>query len=150
MTDPLSDEIDEGLWYEASGRAGVIRRYLKENPGQTSAADIARLADELDLSRASVFRLIKLFREGGTLASLVERTQASNPADPHPTRASRWRRHRGAGRPRNAEDTSGTYLRTQQKPVYRSNRPSGQPGVRLAKPSPDAFNLRLEILSVSN
>lgn len=73
MTDPLSDDIDEGLWNEASGRARVLRRYLKDNPRQTSAADIARLADELDLSRASVFRLIKLFREGGTVASLVER-----------------------------------------------------------------------------
>lgn len=73
MTDPLSDEIDESLWNEASGRAAVLRRYLEDNPGQTSAADIASLADELDLSRASVFRLIKLFREGGTVMSLVER-----------------------------------------------------------------------------
>ncbi|WP_299870085.1 helix-turn-helix domain-containing protein, partial [uncultured Roseobacter sp.] len=73
MTDPLSDEIDEDLWNEASSRADAIRRFLKDNPGRTSAADIARLADELDLSRASVFRLIKLFRVGGTVASLLER-----------------------------------------------------------------------------
>ena len=73
MTDPLSDEIDEDLWNEAFGRADAIRRILKNNPGRTTSADIARLADELDLSRASVFRLIKLFREGGTVALLVER-----------------------------------------------------------------------------
>ena len=73
MTDPLADEIDEDLWNEASGRADVIRSFLKEDPGRTSAADIVRLAEELDLSRASVFRLIKLFREGGTVMSLVER-----------------------------------------------------------------------------
>ena len=73
MTDPLSDEIDEDLWNEASGRANAIRSFLKDNPGRTNATDIARLADELEVSRASVFRLIKLFREGGTVASLVER-----------------------------------------------------------------------------
>jgi len=73
MTDPLSDEIDEDLCNEASSRAAAIRGFLKDNPGQTSAVDIARLAEELDLSRASVFRLIKLFREGGTVASLMER-----------------------------------------------------------------------------
>lgn len=73
MTDSLSDEIDEDLWNEASGRADAIRSFLKDNPGRTNATDIARLADELDLSRASVFRLIKLFREGGTVTSLVER-----------------------------------------------------------------------------
>ena len=73
MTDPHSDEIDEDLWNEASGRADAIRRFLKENPGRKTSADIARLARELDLSRASVFRLIKLFREGGTVMSLVER-----------------------------------------------------------------------------
>ncbi|MEL6207976.1 MAG: Mu transposase C-terminal domain-containing protein [Pseudomonadota bacterium] len=73
MTNPLPDEIDEDLWNEASGRADTIRGFLKDNPGKTSATDIARLADKLDLSRASVFRLIKLFRAGGTVASLVER-----------------------------------------------------------------------------
>ncbi|WP_299870083.1 hypothetical protein, partial [uncultured Roseobacter sp.] len=73
MTDPLLDEIDEDLWNKASGRADTIRGFLKDNPGKTSATDIACLADKLDLSRASVFRLIKLFRVGGTVASLLER-----------------------------------------------------------------------------
>ncbi len=73
MTDALSDEIDDALWNEASGRADAMRSFLKDNPGRTSAADIARIAEELDLSRASVFRLIKLFREGGTVMSLVDR-----------------------------------------------------------------------------
>lgn len=73
MTDALSDEIDEHVWNEASGRADAIRRFLKGNAGRASAADIARLAEELDLTRASVFRLIKFFRDFGTVASLVER-----------------------------------------------------------------------------
>ena len=70
---PLSDEIDEAIWNEASGRTDAIRGFPKDNPGRTSAADIARLAKEPDPSRASVFRLIKLFREGGTVMSLVDR-----------------------------------------------------------------------------
>lgn len=53
MTDALSDEIDDALWNEASGRADVMRSFLKDNPGRTSVADIARIAEELDLSRAS-------------------------------------------------------------------------------------------------
>ena len=73
MTKPLPDEIDEHLWNEAYGHADAIRSFLEDDPGRTSAADIAHLADELEVSRASVFGLVKLFREGGTVASLVER-----------------------------------------------------------------------------
>jgi putative transposase len=47
MNDPLPDEIDEALW------------------------DEALLAAELEVSRATAFRLIKLFRNGGTVMSLV-------------------------------------------------------------------------------
>ena len=61
------------MWSRGSIRAAAIRSFLKENPGQTSADDIARLAADLDRSRVSVFRLIKLFREGGTVMTLVER-----------------------------------------------------------------------------
>lgn len=73
MTGPLSNDIDEALWNEACRRADTIRNFLKNNPGRTSAAGIPHLAEELGLSRASVFRLIKLFREGGTAMSLVDR-----------------------------------------------------------------------------
>lgn len=73
MIEPLPEEIDEVLWREACRRADAIRRVLGSDAPQTSAVDIADLADELGLSRASVFRLIKLYRKGGTVMSLVDR-----------------------------------------------------------------------------
>ena len=57
MIEPLPEEIDEVLWQEACRRADAIRRVLGSDAAQTSAVDIAYLADELGLSRASVFRL---------------------------------------------------------------------------------------------
>lgn len=72
MTTPLPEEIDESSWEEACPRADAIRKVLGSNADQTSVADIAYLANELGLSRAFVFRLIKLFRESGTVMSLVD------------------------------------------------------------------------------
>ena len=73
MTDPFPDEIDEALWDEACRRADAIRGFLRRHPGRTAAADVAVLADELGLSQATGYRLIMLFRGGGTVLSLVDR-----------------------------------------------------------------------------
>ena len=73
MSDPLPEEIDDALWQEACGRADAIRKVVKSGAEQTTAAEIADLSKELDLSRASVFRLIRLFRTSGTVMSLVDR-----------------------------------------------------------------------------
>lgn len=73
MIEPLPEEIDDAPWQEACRRADAIRKVLGSDAAQTSAVDIADLANELGLSRASVFRLIKLFRESGTVMSLVDR-----------------------------------------------------------------------------
>lgn len=69
----LPDEIDEDLWDEAYRRAEVIRDFLRRNPGQSTAANIADLGTELGLSQASAYRLLKKFRESGTVMSLVDR-----------------------------------------------------------------------------
>lgn len=73
MSDPFPDEIDEALWDEACRRADAIRGFLQRNPAGTTAGDIAELAAELGLSQATAYRLIKLFRAGGTVLSLVDR-----------------------------------------------------------------------------
>jgi len=73
MTDPLPDDIDEAMWDEACRRADAIRGFLKRNPGGATAIDVAELAATLSLSRATAYRLIKLFRSGGTVLSLVDR-----------------------------------------------------------------------------
>lgn len=73
MADPLPEEIDDILWQEACRRAELVRETLKDNTYQTTAADIRFLRDKLGLSRSSVFRLIKQFRENGTTMALVDR-----------------------------------------------------------------------------
>ncbi|WP_457662313.1 Mu transposase C-terminal domain-containing protein [Sinorhizobium medicae] len=73
MSDPFPDEVDEALWDEACRRAEVVREFLKHRHGKMTAADVALLATELDISRATAYRLIKLFRAGGTVTSLVDR-----------------------------------------------------------------------------
>ncbi len=73
MSDPFPDEVDEALWNEACRRAEAVREFLKHRAGKMTAADVALLATGLETSRATAYRLIKLFRAGGTVMSLVER-----------------------------------------------------------------------------
>ena len=73
MTDPFPDEIDQALWDEACRRADAIRNFLKGHPDGTTSRDVAELAAELGLSQATAYRLIKMFRGGGTVLSLVDR-----------------------------------------------------------------------------
>ena len=75
MADLLPDDIDEALWEEACRRADAIRGFLKHNPGRASAAGMADLSKELGLSTASAYRLVNLFRKGGTVMSLLDRKQ---------------------------------------------------------------------------
>ncbi|WP_234706464.1 helix-turn-helix domain-containing protein [Sinorhizobium meliloti] len=73
MSEPFPDEIDEALWDAAWRRADAIREFLKHRTGKMTAGNVALLATELEISRATAYRLIKLFRAGGTVMSLVER-----------------------------------------------------------------------------
>lgn len=73
MSDPFPDEIDEALWDEACRRADAIRGFLRRHPARTTAGNVAGLAAELDLSQATAYRMVKLFRAGGTVLSLVDR-----------------------------------------------------------------------------
>ena len=73
MDDPLPDEIDEQRWTEPCRRADAIRDFLRRCPEGSTVTDVTDLADELGLSLASTYRLVKIFREGGTVASLVDR-----------------------------------------------------------------------------
>jgi putative transposase len=73
MNDRFPDEIDEALWDEACRRADAIRSFLKRNPDGATAAEVSLLAVEMDVSQATAYRLVKLFRAGGTVLSLVDR-----------------------------------------------------------------------------
>lgn len=73
MNDPFPDEVDEALWDEACRRADVIREFLRGRGGNATAAQVAELAAEMEVSQATAYRLIKLFRSGGTVLALVGR-----------------------------------------------------------------------------
>ncbi|RWN61454.1 MAG: helix-turn-helix domain-containing protein [Mesorhizobium sp.] len=75
MTEPFPDEVDQQGWDEACRRADAIRDFLRQQPDGSTIGDVARLAAELGLSRATIYRLIKVFRRGGTVTSLLDRTR---------------------------------------------------------------------------
>lgn len=73
MNDPSFAEVDEQRWDEACRRADAIRDFLQVKPGGSEPNNVDGLAAELGLSRATTYRLIKFFREGGTVTSLLDR-----------------------------------------------------------------------------
>jgi putative transposase len=64
------EEVDESLWDEACRRAEAIRRFLMRRSGKVAAGDMALVAAELEVSRATAYRLLKLFRVAGEAGSL--------------------------------------------------------------------------------
>lgn len=73
MTDPFPDEIDETLWDEACRRADAIREFLKRQASSATTAEVGKLAAEMGVSQATAYRMIKQFRAGGSVLSLVDR-----------------------------------------------------------------------------
>lgn len=54
--DPFPNEVDEARWDEACRRAEAIRGFLLSQSGKVVAGDVALLAAELDVSRATACR----------------------------------------------------------------------------------------------
>jgi putative transposase len=73
MDTPQSDEIDEAAWEEARRRAEAIRAFLSRRGEAGTTVDVVAFANELGVSQATAYRLIALFRQGGSVTSLVER-----------------------------------------------------------------------------
>lgn len=73
MNEPFPDEIADAQWVEAHRRADAIRRFLRNRPDSRSASDVLDLARELGVSKATAYRLVKAFRAGGTVVTLVDR-----------------------------------------------------------------------------
>src|SRR6516164_6196052 len=74
MTEEFPDQVDQRRWDEACRRADAIGEFLRQRP-VGSTADVVGLAAKLGLSQATTYRLIKIFREGGTVTSLLDRTR---------------------------------------------------------------------------
>ena len=75
MNDLHGDDDAEKRWEEACRREEAIRDLLSRKPDGLKGGDVTDLAWELGLSRATAYRMIRLFRAGGTVTSLMDRTR---------------------------------------------------------------------------
>ncbi|MER8778915.1 hypothetical protein [Mesorhizobium sp. M0977] len=73
MSDDTNDHGERVQWNEACRREEAIRKLLERYPKRPSGQAVAGLAWESELSRATPYRMIKLFRAGGTVISLMDR-----------------------------------------------------------------------------
>jgi len=73
MSDPFPDEVDPQDWEEAHRRADAISEFLRRRPNRSTTEEILELATVLGVSQATAYRLVRLFREGGTVSALVDR-----------------------------------------------------------------------------
>ena len=78
IADQEADEADvqdgEPAWEEACRREDAIRDLLQRHPQGLTAAMVGEVAGQLGMSRASLYRLIRLFRADGTVTALMPRT----------------------------------------------------------------------------
>jgi putative transposase len=75
MGDRQGEDDAEKRWEEACRREEAIRDLLSRNPDGLKGRDVTDLAWELGLSRATAYRMIRLFRAGGTVTSPMDRTR---------------------------------------------------------------------------
>ncbi len=73
MPDPFPEEVAPQEWEEARHRADATRELLRRNPHRSTIDEILELATANGVSQATAYRLVRLFREGGTVSSLVDR-----------------------------------------------------------------------------
>jgi putative transposase len=71
----MNDEVSrEREWEEACRREDVIRALLSQRTSALSAKEVEGAADELGISRATLYRMVRLYRAGGTVSSLLPRS----------------------------------------------------------------------------
>jgi len=83
-------ERDERDWEEACRREDAIRTLLTGRTSTLTAKEVEAVAVELGLSRATLYRMIRRYRDGGTVSSLLPRSSVG--------RRNRGRSHRNARR----------------------------------------------------
>jgi putative transposase len=73
MSELFPNEIGDAQWDEANRRANAIRRFLRNRADSTKGSEFLDLAGELGVSKATAYRLVRSFRAGETVLSLVDR-----------------------------------------------------------------------------
>jgi putative transposase len=66
---------DDPAWEKACRREEAIRRLLRRHPKNLTYAAVDDIASELGVSRMTVYRLVRSFRAGGTVTSLMPRSR---------------------------------------------------------------------------
>jgi putative transposase len=110
MNDPESAPTNTAKWEEACRREEVIRKFVQRRADGSKGPSVTELAHELDLSRATAYRMVKLFEAGGTVTSLL----GKSPGRP--------RGHRALDSKREAlirETIESFYLKPTRPPVAR-------------------------------
>jgi len=73
LGDPFPDEAAPQDWEEARRRADAILEFVRRRPDRSTIDEILELATVLGVSQATAYRLVRLFRKGGTVSALVDR-----------------------------------------------------------------------------
>ena len=71
MSETEADPEDAANWEEACRREDAVRKFVLRRDDNRKSATVNELARELGLSRATVYRMIGIFRAGGTVTSLM-------------------------------------------------------------------------------
>lgn len=73
--DAADAQADDPVWEEACRREEAIRGLLCRNPKRLTYVAVDDVASELGVSRITVYRLVRSFRAGGTVTSLMPRSR---------------------------------------------------------------------------
>ena len=76
-TDP--DPEDAASWEEACRRDDAVRKFVQRRADNRKNRTVNELGQELGVSRATVYRMIGLFREHGTVTSLLGKAPGRRP-----------------------------------------------------------------------
>ena len=71
MSETEPDPEDAANWEEACRREDAVRKFVLRQDDNRKSPTVKELAQELGLSRATVYRMIGMFRADGTVTSLM-------------------------------------------------------------------------------
>jgi len=74
-SDAAETQDVDPAWEEACRREEAIRELLRRHPEGLTYAALDEVASELGVSRMTVYRLIRSFRTGGTVTSVMPRSR---------------------------------------------------------------------------
>jgi putative transposase len=68
-------EVTDAMWEEACRREDVVRALIERYPGSLSKTTIAEACRHLDVSRSSLYRMLRRLKAEGTVTALLPHTR---------------------------------------------------------------------------